>query len=74
MRVVGYVRDPLVQLLNIPNISDLRSSYYLTRHSGMVRELCNPYAWGAGLTLPTSLRSSIVGTSGDPSTADPRCN
>ena len=31
--VVGYVRDPLVQLLNIPNINTLRGSYYLTHYN-----------------------------------------
>ena len=30
---IGYVRDPLVQLLNIPNINSLRGAYYLTRYS-----------------------------------------
>ena len=74
MHAVGYVRDYLVQLLNIPNTNGLRDSHYLTRHSGMARELCNPYAWGAGLTLSTSLRPSIIGTSGDPTTADLRCD
>ena len=30
---IGYVRDPLVQILNIPNINSLRGAYYLTRYS-----------------------------------------
>ena len=30
---VGYVRDPLVQLLNIPNANSLRGPYYLTRYN-----------------------------------------
>ncbi|KAF9784530.1 hypothetical protein BJ322DRAFT_1109249 [Thelephora terrestris] len=32
---VGYVRDPLVQLSNIPNVNRLRSPYYLTRYSSI---------------------------------------
>ncbi|KAF9782924.1 hypothetical protein BJ322DRAFT_182136 [Thelephora terrestris] len=30
---IGHVRDPLVQVLNVPNINSLRGSYYLTRYS-----------------------------------------
>ena len=30
---VGHVRDPLVQLLNIPNTNTLRGPYYLTRYN-----------------------------------------
>ena len=30
---IGYVRDPLAQLSNIPNINSLRGPYYATRYS-----------------------------------------
>ena len=39
---IGYVRDPLVQFLNVPNANSLRGAYYLTRYtnvSDMVRPL-----------------------------------
>lgn len=32
---VGYVRDPLVQLLNVSNTTSPRGSYYLTRYSNV---------------------------------------
>lgn len=43
---IGYVRDPLVQLLNVPNINSIRGAYYLTRYSSisdMVTALLNDY-------------------------------
>ena len=39
---IGYVRDPLLQLWSLPNVNDLRGSYYFTRYnsvSDMVRPL-----------------------------------
>ena len=44
---IGYVRDTLVQLSNIPNVNSARSPYYATRYGsvpGMVRPpaLCVP--------------------------------
>ena len=30
---IGYIRDPLAQLSNIPNINSLRGPYYATRYS-----------------------------------------
>jgi len=39
---IGYVRDPLVQLSNIPGVNTVRGPYYLTRYGsipGMVRPL-----------------------------------
>ena len=57
---IGYVRDPLVQLSNIPNVNSVRGPYYLTRYGsvpGMVRLLptsCVPaFTWSsAGLYAP----------------------
>lgn len=43
---IGEVRDPLVQLLNIPNTNSLRGAYYFTRYSSvadMVRPVHPPY-------------------------------
>ena len=37
---IGYVRDPLVRLSNIPGVNTVRGPYYLTRYGsipGMVR-------------------------------------
>ena len=39
---IGYVRDPLVQFSNVPNVNSVRSPYYLTRYGStfeMVRSL-----------------------------------
>jgi len=36
---IGYVRDPLVQLSNLPNFNSVRSPYFLTRHGPDVHEL-----------------------------------
>jgi len=36
---IGYVRDPLIQLSNIPNVNSVRSPYFLTRHGPDVHEL-----------------------------------
>jgi hypothetical protein len=44
---IGYVRDILIQLSNIPNVNSMRPPYYLTRYGsvpGMVRPLHNSYA------------------------------
>ncbi|KAF9782928.1 hypothetical protein BJ322DRAFT_182840 [Thelephora terrestris] len=43
---IGYVRDPLVQLSNIPNTNAPRGAYYLTRYSStsdMVTALLDDY-------------------------------
>lgn len=40
--IIGYVRDPLVQISNVPNINSVRGPYYMTRYGsvpGMVRSL-----------------------------------
>ena len=37
---VGYVRDPLVQFLNVPNANSQRSAYYLTRYSNVSDMVC----------------------------------
>ena len=40
---IGYVRDPLVQLLNLSGVNNMRPPYYLTRYGsvpGMVSQLC----------------------------------
>ena len=39
---IGYVRDPLVQFSNVPNVNSMRGPYYLTRYGNtfeMVRSL-----------------------------------
>ena len=43
---IGYVRDTLVQLSNIPNVNSARGPYYLTRYGsvpGMVCRLSTSY-------------------------------
>jgi len=46
---IGYVRDPLVQFSNVPNIKNVRSPYFRTRHGPgpdvleLVRWLCISY-------------------------------
>ena len=43
---IGYVRDPLVQLSNIPGVNTVRGPYYLTRYGsipGMVSPLSVSY-------------------------------
>ena len=60
---IGHVRDPLVQLLNIPNINSLRGAYYLTRYSNvtdMVHPLYTPSASDTHLNFPRSRRSSTT--------------
>ena len=62
---IGYVRDPLVQLLNIPNINSLRGAYYLTRYnstSDVVRLSYTSCANGTYATSPPlrSLHSSMT--------------
>lgn len=40
---IGHVRDPLVQLLNIPNTNTLRGSYYFTRYSSVDNMVLLPF-------------------------------
>ncbi|KAF9791272.1 hypothetical protein BJ322DRAFT_439174 [Thelephora terrestris] len=43
---IGYVRDPLVQFPNLPNVNNLRGPYYLTRYnsiSNMITAFLNDY-------------------------------
>ena len=55
---IGYVRDPLVQLLNIPNVNSLRGSYYLTRYNNTSDLVGLLYTFRASATYATSpLRS-----------------
>ena len=61
--VVGYVREPLVQLWNLPNANNLRGPYYLTRYNSdtdMVCQLCTLYTISANATLHRSQRSSMI--------------
>ena len=32
---IGYVRDPLVQLSNLPGVNNMRPPYYLTRYGSV---------------------------------------
>ena len=60
---VGYVRDPLVQLLNVPNTTTLLGAYYLTRYSSIPDMVSSNYAShtnGAYVTLYRSLSSSMI--------------
>lgn len=41
---IGYVRDPLVQLSNVPNVNSVRSPYYLTRYDSVPEMVCPLYA------------------------------
>ena len=41
---VGYIRDPLVQLSNIPNVNGLRAPYYATRYSNVTDMVRPPHA------------------------------
>ena len=55
---IGYVRDPLAQLLNIPNVNSLRGSYYLTRYNNTSDLVGLLYTFRASGTYATSpLRS-----------------
>ena len=64
---VGYVRDTLVQLSNVPNVNSARTPYYLTRYGsipGMVRPLYTSYVtvliWhSAGYCTPQRLSQYI---------------
>ena len=59
---IGYVRDPLVQLLNIPNVNSLRGTYYLTRYnstSDVVRLLYAPCANGTYATSPPKVTALL---------------
>ena len=52
---IGYVRDPLVQFLNVPNTNSQRGAYYLTRYSDvsdMVRPLNTSDLRGAYASPP----------------------
>ena len=40
---VGYGRDPLVQLSNVPNVNSARSHYYLTRYPSTYDVVCPLY-------------------------------
>jgi hypothetical protein len=60
---IGHVRDPLVQLLNIPNANSLRGAYYLTRYSSipdMVPLFCTPCVSDAHLIPLRSLLFSMT--------------
>ena len=37
---IGYVRDPLIQLSNLPNVNGTRSPYYLTRYGSVPGMVC----------------------------------
>ena len=37
---IGYVRNPLVQLSNIPNVNSVRPPYYLIRHDSASELVC----------------------------------
>ena len=59
---IGYVRDPLVQLLNIPNVNSLRGAYYLTRYnstSDVVRLSYTSCANGTYATTPSKVTALL---------------
>ena len=59
---IGYVRDPLVQLLNIPNINSLRGAYYLTRYnstSDVVRLSYTSCVNGTHATSPSKVTALL---------------
>ena len=47
---IGYVRDPLVQFLNVPNINSIRGAYYLTRYGSISDVVCLFYTSHVGST------------------------
>lgn len=53
---IGQVRDPLVQLLNIPNTNRLRGAYYFTRYSSVANMVCLLYTPCVGDVHVTPLR------------------
>jgi hypothetical protein len=63
VHAVGYIRDPLVQLLNFPNTSSLRGGYYLTRYNNVSDMVCLSHTLHASdtiVTLPRLPPSSMI--------------
>ena len=59
---VGCVRDPLVQVLNVPTINSLRGPYYFTRYNGTPDMVYStiPHILAKLMRPPRSLRSSMI--------------
>lgn len=54
---IGYVRDPLVQLSNVPNVNSVRSPYYFTRYGSVSEMVCLLFApYAVALMCPTTGR------------------
>jgi hypothetical protein len=59
---IGYVRDPLVQFPNLPNVNNLRGPYYLTRYSSISNMVCpvyTSYAISANMTPPPQITAFL---------------